>query len=134
MERPSNTRELKRAKPSAARNPGAPILRKASLPPRLPQAETPGGGGPQTAKRFHVSPPPIVRARPRKESGGGADGSFRPVRSLDSSIFDTRAEQEAPWTDLPGVEIVTRTATTQDGKRGWLIVPRDAARRIKGDG
>ena len=46
----------------------------------------------------------------------------------------TRAEQEAPWTDLPGVEIVTRTATTQDGKRGWLIVPRDAARRIKGDG
>ena len=45
-----------------------------------------------------------------------------------------RAEQEAPWTDLPGVEIVTRTATTQDGKQGWLIVPRDAARRIKGDG
>ena len=37
--------------------PAAPILRKASLPPRLPQAETPGGGGPQTAKRFHISPP-----------------------------------------------------------------------------
>ena len=46
----------------------------------------------------------------------------------------TLAEQDAAWEDLPGVEIVARTATTQDGKQGWLIVPRDAARRIKGDG
>ena len=36
--------------------------------------------------------------------------------------------------EIPGVEIVTRTASTPDGKRGWLIVPRDVARRIKGDG
>ena len=73
---------------------------------------------------------PVVQSvsePPEREAGrlafGEGDKSHR-----------TRAEQEAPWTDLPGVEIVTRTATTQDGKRGWLIVPRDAARRIKGDG
>ena len=67
---------------------------------------------------------PILTAEDRRRLAfGEGDKSHR-----------TRAEQEAPWTDLPGVEIVTRTATTQDGKRGWLIVPRDAARRIKGDG
>ena len=67
---------------------------------------------------------PILTAEDRRRLAfGEGDRSHR-----------TRAEQEAPWTDLPGVEIVTRTATTQDGKRGWLIVPRDAARRIKGDG
>ena len=67
---------------------------------------------------------PILTAEDRRRLAfGGGDKSHR-----------TRAEQEAPWTDLPGVEIVTRTATTQDGKRGWLIVPRDAARRIKGGG
>ena len=46
----------------------------------------------------------------------------------------SRSEKDAAWEELPGVEIVARTATTQDGKQGWLIVPRDAARRIKGDG
>ena len=67
---------------------------------------------------------PILTAEDRRRLAfGEGDRSHR-----------TRAEQEAPWTDLPGVEIVTRTATTQDGKLGWLIVPRDAARRIKGDG
>ena len=67
---------------------------------------------------------PILTAEDRRRLAfGEGDKSHR-----------TRAEQEAPWTDLPGVELVTRTATTQDGKRGWLIVPRDAARRIKGDG
>ena len=39
----------------------------------------------------------------------------------------TRANQDAAWEDLAGVEILTRTATTQDGRRGWLIVPEAAA-------
>ena len=43
----------------------------------------------------------------------------------------TRVDQDAAWEDLPGVEIVTRTATTQDGRRGWVIVPKEAARAIR---
>ena len=67
---------------------------------------------------------PILTAADRRRLAfGEGDKSHR-----------TRAEQDAPWTDLPGVEIVTRTASTPDGKRGWLIVPDAAARRIKGDG
>ncbi len=44
----------------------------------------------------------------------------------------TRANQDAAWEDLAGVEILTRTATTQDGRRGWLIVPEAAAAAIQG--
>ena len=44
----------------------------------------------------------------------------------------TRANQDAAWEDLAGVEILTRTATTQDGRRGWLIVPEAAAAAIRG--
>ena len=43
----------------------------------------------------------------------------------------TRADQDAAWEDLAGVEILTRTATTQDGSRGWLIVPAEAAAAIR---
>ena len=43
----------------------------------------------------------------------------------------TRADQDAAWEDLAGVEILTRTATTQDGRRGWLIVPEAAAAAIR---
>ena len=46
----------------------------------------------------------------------------------------TRAKQDAAWEDLPGIEILTRTATTPDGRHGWLIVPEAAAEVIrKGD-
>ena len=44
----------------------------------------------------------------------------------------TRANQDAAWEDLAGVEILTRTATTQDGRPGWLIVPEAAAAAIRG--
>ena len=60
-----------------------------------------------------------------------AGGGLRISRNL-YGLGQPSATVRFPGTDLPGVEIVTRTATTQDGKRGWLIVPRDAARLIKG--
>ena len=34
----------------------------------------------------------------------------------------TRADQDAAWEELPGVEIVSRTATTQDGQSGWVTL------------
>lgn len=43
----------------------------------------------------------------------------------------TRAEQATPWEGLPDVEIVTRSASTADGRRGWIVVPAEAARAIK---
>ena len=43
----------------------------------------------------------------------------------------TRANQDAAWEKLPGIEIVTRTASTPDGHRGWLIVPSAAAEAIR---
>ena len=43
----------------------------------------------------------------------------------------TRADQDAAWEDLPGVEILTRSAITPDGRRGWLIVPEEAAEAIR---
>ena len=69
---------------------------------------------------------PILTAEDRRRLAFG-EGS-------DTIRGRSRSEKDAAWEDLPGVEIVARTATTQDGKQGWLIVPRDAARRIKGDG
>ena len=42
-----------------------------------------------------------------------------------------RADQDAAWEDLPGTEILTRTATTPDGRRGWLVVPAAAAEAIR---
>ena len=43
----------------------------------------------------------------------------------------TRAQQDAAWEDLPGVEILTRQAATPDGQGGWLIVPEEAAAAIR---
>ena len=43
----------------------------------------------------------------------------------------TRANQDAAWENLPGVKILSRTATTPDGQRGWLIVPSAAAEAIR---
>lgn len=45
----------------------------------------------------------------------------------------TRANQDAAWEDLPGVEIVTRKVSTPDGRRGWLVVPEAAAAAIRSD-
>ena len=42
----------------------------------------------------------------------------------------TRTHKDKPWEDLPGIEILTRKATTPDGGRGWLVVPDEAASAI----
>lgn len=43
----------------------------------------------------------------------------------------TRANQDAAWEDLPGIEIVSRKASTPDGRQGWLVVPSEAAAAIR---
>ena len=67
-----------------------------------------------------VLPVVQVKMAPAREAGrlafGTADKKNR-----------TRADQDAAWEDLPGVKLLTRTASTPDGGRGWLIVPKDAA-------
>ena len=45
-----------------------------------------------------------------------------------------RTKADVAWEALPGCRIVTRSASTPDGRRGWLIVPSAAADRIEGDG
>ena len=43
----------------------------------------------------------------------------------------TRANQDAAWEKLPGVEILSRRAVNRDGERGWLILPSAAAAAIR---
>ena len=43
----------------------------------------------------------------------------------------TRADQDAAWDKLPGVEILSRRAISRDGERGWLILPEAAASAIR---
>ena len=76
--------------------------------------------------RFHLwsSDPgnyPVLTAADRDRL---AFGSADTVRSR------TRAHKDKPWEDLPGVEILTRKASTPDGGRGWLVVPEEAAAAI----
>ena len=53
----------------------------------------------------------------------------------DSRKHRTTGEQEAPWEDLPGVEVVSKDARdSATGREGWLVVPTEAARAIKGRG
>ncbi|MDE2806553.1 MAG: hypothetical protein OXN18_15530 [Gemmatimonadota bacterium] len=42
----------------------------------------------------------------------------------------TRAQQDAAWERLPGVKILSRSATSREGRRGWLVVPEAAATAI----
>ena len=42
----------------------------------------------------------------------------------------SRKTKDAPWGELPGVEILSTTEIAQDGRRGWLIVPKPAAEAI----
>ena len=64
---------------------------------------------------------PVLTAQDRDRL---AFGSADTVRSR------TRAHKDKPWEDLPGVEIITRKASTPDGGRGWLVVPDEAAAAI----
>ena len=77
--------------------------------------------------RFHVwtsDPtryPILTREDRRRLAFGAGDKKNR-----------TRANQDAAWEDLPGVEILTRKSSTPDGGRGWLVVPEAAAVAIRG--
>ena len=62
----------------------------------------------------------LTRADRRRLAFGAHDPGHR-----------TRAQQDAAWQDLPGVEILSRAATSPDGQRGWLIVPSAAAEAIR---
>ena len=43
----------------------------------------------------------------------------------------TRAQQDAAWEDLPGVEILGRSVRRVDGPGGWRVVPAAAAEIIR---
>ena len=49
----------------------------------------------------------------------------------DRARKEGRKKADAHWEQLPGATIVTRTATTKDGRRGWVIVPTAAAEAIR---
>ncbi len=67
---------------------------------------------------------PVLTAQDRRRLAFGAGDKGK----------RTRARQDAAWEDLPGIEILTRDASTPDGQRGWLLVPEEAAEVIrKGD-
>ena len=64
--------------------------------------------------------PVLTREDRRRLAFGAADRRHR-----------TRVEQDAAWEALPGCEILTRKASTSDGRRGWLVVPEEAAAAIR---
>ena len=51
---------------------------------------------------------------------------------VDRARWEGRRKADAHWEELPGVDILSRTATTQDGRAGWVIVPEAAAVAIRG--
>lgn len=65
---------------------------------------------------------PILTAEDRDRLAYGTDNERR-KRS--------RAAKDAAWEALPGSAILTRKATTPDGREGWLIVPTEAAEAIR---
>ena len=79
------------------------------------------GGGPPRLWTGDASRYPVLTRADRRRLAFGNDAKNR-----------TRGEQDGPWEDLPGVEIVSRKASTADGRRGWLVVPEDAAVAIRG--
>ena len=64
---------------------------------------------------------PILTTQDRRRLAfGGADTKHR-----------LTADQNAAWEKLPGVEVLSRAATTQAGRNGWVIVPEAAAEAIR---
>ena len=77
-------------------------------------------------RRFHMwsSDPanyPVLTAADRDRLAFGNVGRGRK---------EGRSKADSYWEDLPGVEILTRQASTPDGGRGWLVVPEAAAAAI----
>ena len=64
---------------------------------------------------------PILTAEDRRRLAfGEGDKSHR-----------TRAAMDSVWEQLPGSVILTRRASTSDGREGWRIVPEAAAEAIR---
>ena len=78
-------------------------------------------------RRFHMwsSDPSNYLVLTAEDRDRLAFGAADTVRSR------TRAHKDKPWEDLPGVEILTRKASTPDGRQGWVIVPAAAAAEIR---
>ena len=77
-------------------------------------------------RRFHMwsSDPanyPVLTAEDRDRLAFG---------NVDRGRKEGRSKADSYWEDLPGVEILTRQASTPDGGRGWLVVPKEAATAI----
>ena len=51
--------------------------------------------------------------------------------NVDRRRKEGRSKADGYWEDLPGVEILTRKASTPEGGRGWLVVPAKAAAAIR---
>ena len=62
----------------------------------------------------------LTRAERRRLAFGATDRRHR-----------TRAAQDEPWEDLPGVEVVERMVDGPDGRRRWLVLPDEAAAAIR---
>ena len=80
-------------------------------------------------RRFRVwtrdpSKYPILTAEDRDRLAFGAGWEDRARK-------EGRQKADAHWEQLPGATILTRTATTQDGRQGWRIVPTEAAEAIR---
>ena len=78
-------------------------------------------------RRFHMwsSDPanyPVLTAADRDRLAFG---------NVDRGRKEGRSKADDYWEDLPGVEILTRKASTPDGGRGWLVVPEEAAAAIR---
>lgn len=78
-------------------------------------------------RRFHIwsSDPanyPVLTTEDRDRLAFG---------NVDRGRKEGRSKADGYWEDLPGVEILTRKASTPDGGRGWLVVPEEAAAAIR---
>ena len=67
---------------------------------------------------------PILTAADRRRLAYGEGDKRNRTRSGKGGI-------DTPWEGLPGVEVITRSASTTDGRRGWIIVPAKAAEAIR---
>ena len=86
----------------------------------------PLGGNPRSRAWLPVRDPHAYRVLTvedrRRLAFGGADTKHR-----------TRAQIDAPWENLPGIEIVSREfMEPSTGRCGWLILPTDAAAAVRG--
>lgn len=66
---------------------------------------------------------PVLTAKDRDRLAFGEKSTAIGARS--------RATKDAAWEEVPGAVVLTRNATTPDGRSGWRIVPEEAAAAIR---